>query len=101
MIGMGHRLADNGRLHIGGHGNVEYFDGAVRQQFPDIRMTFGDAVQFGHSVGMSRIARSNGDRIEPGLAIGDEVTIAHDETGADAANANIPALGPTRQVVQR
>src|SRR4029079_1298006 len=46
------------------------------------------------------IPRRDGDGIEAGLAIRDEMTIAHDEAGADAANAPVLAFRQARQVVQ-
>ena len=47
----------------------------------------------GDGAGVLGIARGDGDRIEARLAIGDQVAIAHDEAGADAADAPVLARG--------
>ena len=59
-----------------------------------------DVVTFGDGAGMGRIARGDGDRVETGLAIGDEMAVTHDEAGADAADAPVLAARQVRQVVQ-
>src|SRR5690348_758213 len=50
---------------------------------------------------MGRRARGDGDGIETGLAIGDEVAIAHDEAGAEAADAEVLAARQTWQIIER
>ena len=54
----------------------------------------------GDGAGMVGVARGDGDRVEAGLAVGDEVAVAHDEAGADAADAKVLAPRQARQVVE-
>jgi len=57
-----------------------------------------DGVALGGFAGARDGARRDGDGVEAGLAVGDEVAVAHDEAGAGAADAPVLAA---RQVVQR
>ena len=50
---------------------------------------------------MLDISRSDGDGAKAGLAISDEVTVAHDKAGAEAADAGVLAPRQTRTVAQK
>ena len=78
-------------MNIRRHGDIEDFNGLVGEQFLDGRKTARDAARFRHSLGTSWIARGDGHGIEAGLPVGHEMAVAHDETGADAADADIEA----------
>jgi len=93
-------LADDPGLHVGRHGNVDYFNGFVGQQIVNGGVAARDAARFGHRAGMSRIARGDGRRIEAGLAVGDQMAVAHDEPGTDAADGDILVARQTRPVIQ-
>jgi len=60
-----------------------------------------DGVALGGVAGARDGARRDGDGVEAGLAVGDEVAVAHDEAGADAADAEILTARQTGQVVER
>ena len=71
----------------------------IEQRFDGI-VNGRDAVTPGDGAGRSGGARGDGHRAEAGLAVSDQVAVAHDEAGADAADAPVLALGQFRQVVQ-
>ena len=62
--------------------------------------TARNGVLFGDGAGVVRVARGDGDGVEAGLAVGDEMAVAHDEAGAEAADAEVLAARQTRQVVE-
>ena len=66
-----------------------------------VSWTRRDAVQARRPRAPCRVARGDGDGVEAGVAVGDEVAVAHDEAGADAADAPVLAARQARQVVQR
>src|SRR5262245_32371046 len=59
-----------------------------------------DAVQSRDIACPIRVARRDGHRLKPRLAIGYQVTIAHDEPGADAADADVLAPRHARQIAE-
>jgi hypothetical protein len=46
------------------------------------------------------VPRGDGDRIEPRLAVRDQVAVAHDEAGADAADAGRLVARQAREVIE-
>ena len=100
MAGVADGLADDGRLRVGRHGHVEDLDRLVGEQVGDGGVAAGNAVLLGDGAGAGRVARGDGHGVEAGLAVGDEVAVAHDEAGADAADAEVLAPRQTRQVVE-
>src|SRR5262249_7248447 len=64
-------------------------------------VTARDAVLFRDGSRMFRCARGDSDRVETGLAIGDEMAVAHDEAGTEAADAKVLAARHPRQIVDR
>ena len=94
------RGQDDGRLHVRRHGHVEDFDRAVGEEGFDGVVDGRDGVPLGDGAGLGRVARGDGDGVEARLAVGDEVAVAHDEPGPDAADAEVPAARQPRQVVE-
>src|SRR5205085_3041486 len=99
------RLLDGGPDEAGlearRHGDVHYLDVGVGEEVVGVDVDVRDAVQPGDFAGVLGVARGDGDGVEAGLPVGDEVTVAHDEAGPDAADAEVLAAGQTRQVVER
>ena len=75
-------FADDRRLRVRRDGDVEHLDRRVGEQVVDGGVDRRDAVTLAAtSRARVRVARGDGDRVEPGLAIGDQVAVAHDEPG--------------------
>src|SRR5207248_2549935 len=83
------------------HGDVRYLDVGVGEEVVGVDVDARDAVEPGDFAGVLGVARGDGDGVESGLSVGDEVTVAHDEAGPDAADAEVLAAGQARQVVER
>src|SRR5262245_47700119 len=92
--------ANDGRLSIRRHRDIEHFHRLVREQLIDRRMTASQTMLLGDRTGITRIARGDRDRIEAGLPIGDQMAIADDEAGPDATDAEVLAPRQSRLVVE-
>src|SRR5262249_14069504 len=99
LVGL-HDLADQGRLQVGRHGDVQNFDGRIGEEGIDAIVDFGDLVLLGGGAGMLDIARGDGYGIETGLTVGNQVAIAHNEAGAEAADAKVLAARQLRQILE-
>ena len=94
-------LADQVRLGVRRDGHVEDFDGLVGEQVVVGVVDLHHAALGGDGAGGGRVARGDGDRVEPGVPVRDQVAVADDEAGPGAADAPVLAAGELRQVVQR
>src|SRR6266542_4580935 len=97
---LGDGSPDNVRLGIRRDCDVEHLDFRIGEQVIDRGVAARDAVQPSDGAGASGIAGGDGDGIEAGLSIGDEVTVAHDEAAADATDAEILAARQPREVIE-
>ena len=70
------------------------------EQFINRAMDLGDLVLPGDILRGFELTRRNGDGIEAGLCIGNEMAVTHDEAGADAADAPVLAIGEAREIIQ-
>ena len=87
-------------LVIRWHGEIKYLDGFIIKQPIDGVVHGVNIVRLSAGGGVGLRATGNGDGIEAGLAIGNEVAVAHDKTAADAANAPVFPLGKFRMNVE-
>jgi hypothetical protein len=94
------RLAHDLELLVGGVGDVHDLDALVVEKLLPAVVDGPDAVLLGRRPGVLRRPRRDRDRVEPRLAIGDEVDVAHDEARADAADAGAPVAGKRGLVPQ-
>ena len=101
MVVVPDRLADQSRLRVRRHGDVEHLNVGVGQQVGVGGVDARDVVHFGGGASVVGVARGDGDGVEAGLAVGDEMTVAHDEAGAGAADAEVLAARQPRQMVRR
>ena len=97
---MGRCGADDTGLHIGRHRDVEHLDLWISEHVFQAGMAARYAVQLGDFFRLGRIARGDGHRIEAGLPVGDQVTIADDEAGPDAADPPIAAARQAGKVIE-
>ena len=56
--------------------------------------------RFGRSLGVCRGAGGDGDDIESGILVSDDLDVAHDEAGTNTADRNVLILRQGRQVIQ-
>src|SRR5262249_6447879 len=89
-----------GRLRVRRHGDVENLDVRISKQFGVAGMHASDVMTLCRFAGPGGIARGDGHGIEASLAIRHEVAIAHDEASAGTTDADVPAAGESRQVVE-
>src|SRR5205085_8084344 len=98
------RLLDGGPDEAGlearRHGDVHYLDVGVGEEVVGVDVDVRDAVQPGDFAGVLGVARGDGDGVEAGLPVGDEVTVAHDEAGAEAADAEVAAARQAGKMFQ-
>lgn len=93
MLAVLDRLADQRRLHVGRNGEVQDVNAPIGEQIADGGMAARNSVCLSDLLGTGGIACRDRDRVEARLAVGDEVAIAHDEAGPDAADPEIPTAG--------
>ena len=80
---------DDGELIVGRHGDVEHLDRCVVEQLLDRVVHGRDAVLRCALGGVVAGAGSDGDWVETGLTVGNQVAVVHDEPAADAADAPV------------
>ena len=94
------RAADQVRLRVRRHGDVEDLDLRVGEQCVDGVVNGRDRVLRGDFARGGGVPRRDGDGVEAGVAVRDEVAVAHDEPGPDAADPPVLALRESRAVVE-
>ena len=87
---------DDFELVVRRHGEVEHLDRLVIEQLFDRVVNGWDVVLLGALGCVGLCAGGDGDRVEAGLSVGDQVAVVHDEAAANAADAPNPALGKGR-----
>ena len=85
-------VPDEGGLLVGRVGDVDDLDRAVLDQLLRCLVDTPDAPALRHLRRLGRRARRDRNDREPGLGIGRQMHVGHDEAGADAADLEVAAV---------
>ena len=86
-------------LQVGRDRDVDHL-GTTLLEHPGDILVRGQPVSLGNRCGVGESTGGNRQWVESCLPVGDQVTVGHDEPGADTGNWDLPPCGKLRQVVK-